>query len=825
MTVDHSQLSDSATDHDESIVTSTAQLPDSAPGRWVNGVWTRLPDNVSHSARAVKQIIIAPMVQYLIFGSIFAVAVAMRLVDLDGQAVHHDESLHGFFAWKISTGGEYAHSPLMHGMFLFEIVAATFVLFGDSEFTLRLSMALFGSGLVLIPMLLRKELSVPGAIAASLMLAFSPALFYFSRFARNDIYMAVFALLLVVAIFRYMDGRRAVWLYVAAAVMALAMSTKETAYMLIAVFGLYLAYRSRDEIISVILGYKSFREIGKPGEILAMMAGIALPFAAPMISVFQGFIGITLSAPNNTPNVATGAPDGLVATLIALFFTVLLFSAGAVAGAMTLGRRFFMALLIFWAVYALVMTNMGTSLSGIPTGVWQSLGYWLAQQEVNRGDQLWHYYFMLVSIYEFLPVLASIGFVVYYVLRSGRASIGLALTGIVALLIALVLFFAVYFRPERTPVADASPIPLLALLSVGIVALLWMSMRLRVSRFTQFLVFWCLSTFAVYSFAGEMMPWLLVNVTLPFVILAGKAIGELIQFVDWHRLISNRGWLMFPLLPLFLVVLWRLAIFDLGSDLNLSDTSDLLKFLELWGLILLLGILLLSFYQYASAHGFKQASSILGLSMAALMFLFTVKASAVAVYVNGDVPREMLVYTQTTPDLHETAREIEVAKLLVWDQKLDKLSGSDEFNELDQNGHSVAPPGLSIAIDTLDGYAWPWSWYLRNYDSGVSYVALDGENASVSPRNTVLVVNDKNKDSVEAVLPDHFGEGRYMIHRWWFPEGYKLVTLAQFFDALTDRSQWRKPVDYWLYRKLPTPIGYQGSYVYFSDYLPKAPLR
>ena len=98
------------------------------------------------------------------------------------MAVHHDESLHGYFGYQIAIGNEYQHSPLTHGMLLFELIAGAFFLFGDSEFTLRLSMAVFGSALILVPLLMRKQLGDIGALLTSVMLTFSPALFYFSRF-------------------------------------------------------------------------------------------------------------------------------------------------------------------------------------------------------------------------------------------------------------------------------------------------------------------------------------------------------------------------------------------------------------------------------------------------------------------------------------------------------------------------------------------------------------------------------------------------------------------------------------------------------------------
>lgn len=134
----------------------------------------------------------------------------MRVYDLGSRAVHHDESLHGYFAFQIFNGAGYDHNPLMHGMFLFHSIATSFFLFGDGEASLRLPMALFGVGLVLVPLILKPRLGQFGALAAAFLLTFSPAFLYYSRFARNDIFMAVFTLALVGAMWRYLDEKKIV---------------------------------------------------------------------------------------------------------------------------------------------------------------------------------------------------------------------------------------------------------------------------------------------------------------------------------------------------------------------------------------------------------------------------------------------------------------------------------------------------------------------------------------------------------------------------------------------------------------------------------------
>ncbi len=815
------EVTDAASADTEAQSEEDSALSNGSHGKWISGVWTPLTELGASSRRVIGDSMLSPRLEYVFYGALFAIALGMRLIKLGDQAVHHDESLHGYFGWKVSIGETYVHTPLTHGMFLFEIIAASFLLFGDSEFTMRLSMAVFGSALVLIPWLLRNHLGQVGALCVAVLLAVSPGLFYFSRFARNDIFMGFFALLLVVAMFRYIDERRMRWLVLGAVVAALAMATKETAYIYMAIFGLYLALRARGEIVEVLLGYRRLRDIGPTGEFLIMLAGIILPFAAPLISVFQGVMGLILAAHEGTPNVAVGAPDGTVAYVIAASVTLILFAIGAGVGILGMGRRFLVLLAIFWSIYALVMTNFGAAYSGVPTGVWQSMGYWLAQHDVRRGNQPWYYYFMLMSVYEFLPFIFALGIATYYAIKSRVASIGLILIGLVSLTIAAALFFGAYFQ---APAGESpSPLFLMPFLIIGFGALLWMPFTLDAPRFTQFLIFWAIATFITYSWAGEKMPWLLVNVALPVIVLGGKAIGQALVNVDWGVVLRRRGWMAFPLVPLFFIVLWRLAIFNFAPDFSLSNLSDVGKFLELWALIAFIGLMALGLFQLGQTHGYKQAGSIVAVSLAALLLVFTIRASAIAGYVHGDVPNELLIYTQTTPDLHQTAREIANARLLIWDQTLNDLRGlPDEF---DSEGVRIEPPsGFSIAIDTRDGFAWPWTWYLRGYDD-VAFVSLDEEGNTVNDDRTIAVVNAKNNSHAADSMPDHFGEGRHMIHRWWFPENYRHITPGKVWNSITNRQDWRKTADFWLYRKLPSEIGYVDSYVYFSEDLPNAPLR
>ena len=765
--------------------------------RWVDGAWTsfsRKTETVVESATAFS---LSPRLQYAIYALLFLVGMGMRLVRLGDQAVHHDESLHGYFAYQIAIGNEYEHSPLTHGMFLFELIAGMFFLFGDSDFTLRLGMVLFGSALILVPLLLRKQLGDTGALLTSAMLTFSPALFYFSRFARNDILMALFIAVLVVAMWRYIEERRYRWFYIVAAILAISMATKESAYIFVVIFAAYFAWVTRYEIRDILLGTMKLSEISPAGHILVLLVALSAPFFAPGIAIFQDLVGLTLAAVEGTPGVPTGAPDGATAIGVAAFVTLLVFGVGVGIGAWWNWRRFWVALVIFWAIYAVIMTNFGSHYAGVITGVWQSLGYWLAQQDVRRGDQPWYYYFVLGSVYEFLPMLSTMGIALYYSIRTGWRSIALIIVSVVSFAIATALIYTLYYQKPEPP----SEILVLPFLAVGYVTLLFVPLTLNTSSFVRFLLFWAFATFLALSLAGEKMPWLLAQLTVPFIFVSGHGLGRLIEWIDWRYVWFRKGWLAFALLPLFLIALYRLVFFEFYDNFDISNSRDLSQFFELWALIAFCGVSLLLLVQSGLANGFRTVLSVVAIGLVVFMAIFTVRAALIAVYQHGDIAKDMLVYTQTTQDLHQTAKEIDKARDLAWNKS--------EF---------------SIAIDTRDGFAWPWSWYLRSYE-GVGYISLEPEGSEVGESRTIAVVNARNHDNVKDSLPEGFGEGRHMIHRWWFPEVYKHKTPGDVWNGLTNRELLRPISDFWFHRKLPRDLGYIDSYVYFRDDTPSAPLR
>lgn len=661
--------------------------------------------------------------------ALLAAGFFMRLWDLGSRAIHHDESLHAYFSWELYTGKGFQHNPLMHGPFQFHGMAGIFWLLGDSEFTARLLPVLFGSAMILLPLLLRRRLGNVGALITAGLITISPALLYYSRFAREDIYMGFWTLALVGLIWRYIDDPRNRWLYLLSGVVALGFATKENEFMIVAIVGLGLVLIARADIGRWIWGQRSLREWGPAGSVALVLGLLTLPLIGAAAGVFQSYLpaDIKLTAPDGFPGGAVGAPRGAgYAIAIAIVVSLLIASIGI--GLAWRRGPWLKILLVFWAIYITLHTTFFTNMIGVGSGTWQALGYWIAQQDVARGSQPWYYYFVIVPIYEFLPFTIAVGAAFFYAIKG--------------------------------------------------------------DIFTRFLILWAVLTFIAYTIASEKMPWLVVHVALPMIVLAGKALGDVVTRVNWRATMTRGGIYVFLGLPLALLMVWRVLFFRWDASNQLGSFS------LIWAMCLVIAVLLALFYWLARRTSARAVWSTALVVATVLMGVLTVRAGVVAAYAHGDVPREMLVYTQTSPDIPDLMEEI---------NRVGVLTGEREK--------------MKITVDAADGYTWPWAWYLRKYKN-TGYPDYSANRPTTAPDSRVVIANYRAKVNVDPILGTLYTDGRKLVHRWWFPEQYRDLTPSEFFGTVIDPDRWHGAVDYFLFRKLSHDLGGVDSYVYFERTIP-----
>jgi uncharacterized protein (TIGR03663 family) len=179
--------------------------------------------------------------ELLAYAALTACALAVRLIALGDRPFHHDESQDAYFSWVFFSKGDYHYQPILHGPLRFYLTSLVYVLFGDSNFTARLAPALMGTLMVPLCALLRGQLGRAGALAAAAALAFGPSYLYFSRFAREDIYVACITLALVAVTFRFLDRPRRHQPALIGALLALSFATKESTFITGFVAGSFFA--------------------------------------------------------------------------------------------------------------------------------------------------------------------------------------------------------------------------------------------------------------------------------------------------------------------------------------------------------------------------------------------------------------------------------------------------------------------------------------------------------------------------------------------------------------------------------------------------------
>lgn len=177
----------------------------------------------------------------LIFLLILLVASFLRLYALDLRPIHFDEGGgHAIGAQELFHHGTYTYNPDFHGPFLYHITALSFYLFGISDISLRLMQALFGIGTVLVLFPLRRYFSKESVLIVALLIAISPSLVYYSRFALHDSFFVFFTMASVVSLFLYDKTRKNIYAYLFAINLAFLFTVKENAYIFLAILVVYL---------------------------------------------------------------------------------------------------------------------------------------------------------------------------------------------------------------------------------------------------------------------------------------------------------------------------------------------------------------------------------------------------------------------------------------------------------------------------------------------------------------------------------------------------------------------------------------------------------
>jgi hypothetical protein len=263
------------------------------------------------------------------------------------------------------------------------------------------------------------------------------------------------------------------------------------------------------------------------------------------------------------------------------------------------------------------------------------------------------------------------------------------------------------------------------------------------------------------------MPWLVVNLVIPYIFLVPLFLSKIINSIN----------LKLERIVISLVassVLFYLTFKILFTDY--SNNTDYLYF----DLIYLIVALLLILFAISS----KKFISLVDLSKSLIIVIFiffallTIKTTNKVIFDLSDEPRDMLIYTQSSPALHNLYEEIEESYI-----KKDKLI---------------------VGIDTMDGFAWPWMWYLREHKNVVWIDELNIDKHDYD----YLLINQKNFEKLSSESLSNYKFKRIIAHRKWFPESiYRNKSTSDVYKIITSSTSRAKISNYMMNRSFETRIG------------------
>lgn len=725
-------------------------------------------------------------IEVLLYAVLLIVAIATRFWDLGSRALDHDEGVHAYYSWLLYHGGGYQQEPWKHGPFLYHVTALVFWLFGSGVATARVPAAFFGVLIMLLPIFLRKELGRWGALTASFLLTISPLFLYYTRFIREDVFVTFSVFLLFIGLVRFIAKPRAIWWYVSMLSLGLLYCTKEVSFFYTAIlFGflfLWMCWQFAPRLLLIFAVYAAFA-LFIFGFVLKLATPPAIPFSDPTQAgnyisqlifhpVFITFVVLSIigvcvvffslrevAESRRQFLIRSGRIDPIIGPAAALFLP---YEEGTVAYAVGwLGRHWKVTgagLGFAFAFYAIFFTSFFSYPVGF-FGLIYGLFYWLAQQGVARGSQPWYYYAFLLPLYE--PLEVAFGMISAAVITVGAIRDGFRRRTTRKLVPALDLSQLDDENSENNLNENATMVEIEVAESEKGNAL-WPNRRKREPHpyfVPLFLVFLTFSSFAIYTWASEKMPWLAMELALPFILLTAMFFNPIWNTLDEYvstgrnRELSLLGlpkrfyfWGLIVSTAFFLVAIYTMVLIDTAVAGNAIDTP--------WAIaVAVVGAIAVGFFAmfaFGSRERWEIRSgfTVLAAVVFFLMSYFLMHTGFAFSYDNGDTPIEMGMYSQVSPDVPHLMAQI-------------------------KNFSTIMPENYALPMLYDTELQVPFQFYLRDYTatkmiSDFKPESLAGEGVtSINSYPIVMVINwktDQLGTALQNYVPYHY------TLRWFFNE-------------------------------------------------------
>ncbi len=767
---------------------------------------------------------------------VIIVTLLSRFLLVGERTMSHDEVNHVVPSYDLFQGRGYRHDPVTHGPFQFHIVALSYFLFGDNDYSSRFPAATFSTlAVVFVLFAFRRYLGRKGALIAGALFMISPFMLFYGRYTRNEGFIELFGVVMLFAMLRYLEKGDLFSMLLFTLSVVMHFITKETSFIYTAEALIFLALIFLVEVRRILqhqparynrflllmgvalvlvvvalglavikspvvaaapaaatpaavsaqpltaqkigeyaalagavgfglaglfllahyLGWKQIKGL-RSFSLMLVTGTLILPMLAPIPVSLLGWNAIDY---NNTENLMrTGA------------FVVGLFIVAIGIGWWWNLRTWLLNAFLFYAIFTVFYTTFFTNGFGFFTGIVGSLGYWIAQQGVERGSQPWYYFALIqIPVYEFLSALGTL-LAAYFGLRYRRffQLPGFSPSESVAMEEAQA--HQIVSSSATTETEPASDGAIIYSSTPDLDELYHQPQGIPV---LALLLFWSFISLIAYSVAGEKMPWLTVHIALPMLLAAGWGLGFLIDRIEWKRLLTLGGGITILLLP----VLFASLSSALGSVIGgpfpfLGNTLDQLQtttrfVLAVVGVIAsFVGILyLLRKWQT------RQVLSLLTVTFFGLLAILTARAAYRASFINYDMATEYLVYAHAARG------------------PKDILAQVDEISRRITGGKN-----LKVAYSS-DGL-YPYWWYLRDYPNHLWYQSNPTRELRDYP---VIIAGEDVFTKIDAVVGDNYVRYDYM-RLWWPNQDYWNLTWERISGAIFDPQMRSAVFDIWLNR-------------------------
>lgn len=755
-------------------------------------------------------------VETLLIALILIFAVISRLSGLGDRVMSHDEVNHVVPSWDLYEGRVYRHDPITHGPLQFHLIAFSYFLFGDNDFTSRLPHALFNIATVAFVLFaFRRFLGRREALIAGFLVLISPYMLFYGRYARNDIAVVFFLALMFFAVWRYLETGRKNSLFLLTAALVFQFTLKEVAYIHTAQLLLFLAViyftdlnrtpwpapaaRRRFVILVTLLAVLVIAAVASALWMNVLTKGAETAPALEGETASEPALDLTLPRAVLIVSAAAG-----VISLGLAVFTVLTNLGWMQARAF---RSFDMLMLtgslILPLLVAFPVRLMGwdpldyTSTGMLRTGMFVILLFllsfaaaflWDWRRWLLHAGLFWGVFILFFTSFFtntqgfFTGLVGSLGYWLeqqkvqrgsqpfyYYAFIQIPVYEFLPAFGTIAAAIAVLRKkFSISEEgeegdedqeraeiPEDAAAAEAS------------------GPTIKAVPVLSFLFYWVITALLAYSYAGEKMPQMTLYIAFPMMLIAAWYLGRLIERVDWEQILMYRGLPVVALLPVFAAALS--GVF--GSILSPTppfqgNTLDELRSTNQFVLSLLAVIASLGgIIWFVKDWSARQTFALMGITVFFFGALLTARTAYTASYINYDTAQEYLVYAHAARGPKDILEQVE------------------EISRRTTGGLDVL-----VAYDS-DGL-YPYWWYFRDYPNHRWY----GENPTRELRDYPLIIASEGLfGKIEPVVQNNYTVFE-TIRLWWPNQDYYNLTFERVWNAVTDPAIRAGVFDIWLDR-------------------------